>query len=30
MCFAAAKEGANIVIADLKSDTADPTMVKLS
>jgi NAD(P)-dependent dehydrogenase (short-subunit alcohol dehydrogenase family) len=27
--FAAAKEGANIVIADLKSDTADPTMDKL-
>ena len=27
--FAAAKEGANIVIADLKSDTADPTIVKL-
>lgn len=27
--FAAAKVGANIVIADLKSDTADPTMVKL-
>ena len=27
--FTAAKEGANIVIADLKSATADPTMVEL-